>query len=128
MQAGKGAMASAKETAANIAASAQSGMEKTKATVQGKAEKMTAHGPAEKEMAEERKQQMIEQAELNKQQAREQHAAEKERARVGGVPAGEVVGSNPIGTATGTGRTTAAHNPLTGGTQPAGRHTGGGYT
>lgn len=36
MQTGKSAMASAKETASNIAASAKSGMDKTKATVQEK--------------------------------------------------------------------------------------------
>lgn len=36
MQAGKNAMASVKETAANIGASAKSGMEKTKATMQEK--------------------------------------------------------------------------------------------
>ena len=36
MQSAKNAMASAKETAANIGASAQAGMDKTKATLQGK--------------------------------------------------------------------------------------------
>lgn len=36
MQSGKNAMESAKETAANVAASANSGMEKTKATLQEK--------------------------------------------------------------------------------------------
>ena len=36
MQAGKNAMASVKETASNIAASAKSGMEKTKATLEEK--------------------------------------------------------------------------------------------
>ena len=36
MQAAKNAAASAKETAANVAASAKSGMDKTKATVQEK--------------------------------------------------------------------------------------------
>ena len=36
MQAGKNATSSVKETAANVAASAKSGMEKTKATVQEK--------------------------------------------------------------------------------------------
>ena len=36
MQSGKNAMESAKESAANVAASAKSGMDKTKATVQEK--------------------------------------------------------------------------------------------
>ncbi|KAM1306389.1 hypothetical protein ACFX2H_008783 [Malus domestica] len=52
MQSGKNAM---KEAAANVAASAMSGMEKTKATVQEKVEKMKSSDPVEKDMAAERK-------------------------------------------------------------------------
>ena len=98
---------------------------------------MTAHTPAEKEMATERKQQMVEQAEINKQQAKQEHAGEKEQARAGGTVPGHtgevpitsgVAQTSPIGTATGTGRTAAAHNPLSGGTQGGGQGTGGGYT
>ncbi|KAJ0088467.1 hypothetical protein Patl1_32993 [Pistacia atlantica] len=48
-------MQSVKETAANIAASAKAGVEKTKATVQEKVEKMQAHSPMEKAMATEKK-------------------------------------------------------------------------
>ncbi|XP_062112217.1 late embryogenesis abundant protein 46 [Humulus lupulus] len=170
MQSGKNAMESAKESAANVAASAKSGMDKTKATVQEKVEKMKAHHPLEKEMATDRKDQRIAEAELNKREAREQNAAAKEAAKTGinagghtghtatgtgtttysatgatgqptgihqmsalpghgiGQPAGHVtegtVGTHPIGTNTGTGRTTA-HNTSGGGTGAPGYWTGG---
>ncbi|KAL0316880.1 UNVERIFIED_CONTAM: Late embryogenesis abundant protein 46 [Sesamum radiatum] len=48
-------MQSAKETASNVAASAKSGMEKTKATVQEKAERMTTRDPIQKDMATQKK-------------------------------------------------------------------------
>ncbi|KAJ6300546.1 hypothetical protein OIU76_021356 [Salix suchowensis] len=65
-----------KDTAANIAASAVSGMEKTKATVQEKVEKMTTNDPEQKEMARERKEERITEAELDKQEAKQYRAAE----------------------------------------------------
>ncbi|AES81475.1 putative Late embryogenesis abundant protein, LEA-25/LEA-D113 [Medicago truncatula] len=66
---------SIKETAANIGASAKSGMEKTKATFQEKTEKMTAHDPLQKEMATQKKEERVNQAELDKEAAREHNAA-----------------------------------------------------
>ncbi|XP_043691646.1 late embryogenesis abundant protein 46-like [Telopea speciosissima] len=72
-------MESAKATASNIAASAKSGMDKTKATVQEKVEKMTVHTPVEKDMATQRKQEKIEQAELNKQVVFQHNAAAKQQ-------------------------------------------------
>ncbi|KAJ7976009.1 18 kDa seed maturation protein, partial [Quillaja saponaria] len=169
MQSGKNATESIKETAANVAASAKSGMDKTKATVQEKMERVTAHDPLQKEMATQKKEHKINQAELNKQDARQHNAAAKQAGSAGtgggygthhtgvtdtttysttgttGQPTGThqmsampgygtgqpmggnvtegVVGSHPIGTHTGTGRTTA-HN-----TRKPGTHTGneGGY-
>ena len=64
-----------KDTAANIAASAVSGMEKTKATVQEKVENMSSHDPEQREMARERKEERITQAELDKQEAKQYRAA-----------------------------------------------------
>ncbi|PIM98207.1 hypothetical protein CDL12_29317 [Handroanthus impetiginosus] len=77
-------MQAMKETASNIAASAKSGMEKTKATIQEKMERATAHNPTEKQMATERKEEKIHHAELNKQEAREQNAAARQAAPTGG--------------------------------------------
>ncbi|XP_061346399.1 18 kDa seed maturation protein [Gastrolobium bilobum] len=171
MEGAKKAGESIKETAANIGASAKSGMEKTKATVQEKTERMTARDPLKKEMATQKKDAKINQAELEKQAAREHNAAAKQSATVGhmgqghyttgtgtapysttgeyGQPMGAhqtsampghgtgqptsnvtdgVVGSHPIGTNTGTGRTTA-HNTRVGGNQNAsGYGTGGTYS
>ncbi|CAL9191249.1 unnamed protein product [Musa hybrid cultivar] len=149
MQAGKNAMASVKEMAGNVAASAKAGMDKTTATVQEKVEKMTAHTPTEKAMAEERKQEKVREAEINKQEPMQQNAAAQQRTLaahdgghvakpgvypVGGAP-GEVAGhlisgpvrSRPIGRDTGTARPAAAHNPYVGPTEPAARGTGGRY-
>ncbi|KAH9673927.1 Late embryogenesis abundant protein 46 [Citrus sinensis] len=71
-------MQSMKESAANVAASAKAGMEKTKATAQEKVDKMKAHDPVEKEMATEKKEERRMQAELEKQEAREHNAAAKQ--------------------------------------------------
>ncbi|KAL7092781.1 hypothetical protein ACP275_11G003700 [Erythranthe tilingii] len=60
---------SVKETAASIAASAKAGMEKTKATVQEKAEKMTTRDPLQKEMATQKKDERIHEAEREKHEA-----------------------------------------------------------
>ncbi|KAL7134085.1 hypothetical protein ABFS83_11G003500 [Erythranthe nasuta] len=62
-------MQSAKETAASIAASAKAGMEKTKATVQEKAEKMTTRDPLQKEMATQKKAERIHEVEREKHEA-----------------------------------------------------------
>ncbi|CAI9097439.1 OLC1v1033869C1 [Oldenlandia corymbosa var. corymbosa] len=70
-------MQNIKEKAANVAATAKSGMDKTKAAVQEKVERMTAHNPTEKEMATERKEEKINQAEWNKREAMEHNAAAK---------------------------------------------------
>ncbi|KAL0404993.1 UNVERIFIED_CONTAM: Late embryogenesis abundant protein 46 [Sesamum radiatum] len=67
-------MQSMKETVSNVAASAKSGIHKTKATVQEKVDKMGAHSPTEKAMATERKEQRMFQADLNKVEAVEENA------------------------------------------------------
>ena len=138
-------MASAKETVANIGASAKAGMEKTKATAQEKVEKMTAHHPVDKEMAEQKKQERIHEAEVEKREAMHHNAAVKEHAgsgyhpsqgapgQVGGYPAGGyvetgVAESRPVGMATGTARPSAAHNPHVGSEYPAATGTGHRYT
>ncbi|XP_050226906.1 11 kDa late embryogenesis abundant protein-like [Mercurialis annua] len=77
-------MASIKETAANVAASAKAGMDKTKATVQEKVDKMSAHDPVQKQMATEKKEHKKAEAELNKQEAREHNAAAKQSEKVSG--------------------------------------------
>ncbi|KAI7732543.1 hypothetical protein M8C21_024149 [Ambrosia artemisiifolia] len=68
-------MQAVKETAANIAASALSGMEKTKAVIEEKVEKMNTNDPIEKDMATLRKEDRIRLAELRKQEAYNQNAA-----------------------------------------------------
>ncbi|CAN7069274.1 hypothetical protein IGI04_041839 [Brassica rapa subsp. trilocularis] len=158
-------MQSMKETASNIAASAKSGMDKTKATLEEKAEKMTTRDPLQKEMATQKKEGRINEAEMQKREAREHNAVMKEASGAGtgtglgmgtathsttghvghgtgthkmsalpghgtGQPAGHVVDgtavTEPIGTNTGTGRTTAHNTRVGGGT--TGYGTGGGYT
>merc|ERR1712100_279372 len=104
-----------KEAASNMAASAKSGMDKTKATVQEKVERMTAHNPIEKDMATQRKGQKINQAELNKQEAHAHNAAAKPQAATTGHQVGlhhqghlhdVAAGTHPVGTDTGLGGTT----------------------
>ncbi|WRX25401.1 Late embryogenesis abundant protein [Theobroma cacao] len=80
-------MQSIKETAANIAASAKAGLEKTKATVEEKVEKLTAHDPVQKEMATQKKEERIHQAELDKQEARLHNAVAKQASREDGYTA-----------------------------------------
>ncbi|KAM0932379.1 hypothetical protein DsansV1_C46g0242171 [Dioscorea sansibarensis] len=143
MQAGKNAMASVKETAANIGASAKSGMEKTKATIQEKVEKMTAHSEVEKEEAERKKQERIREAETEKLEAKEQNAVAREQVRAGhghsddhrlssaAPPPGSdhvepgVASSRPLGLETGTG---TAHNARVASDHPELHGAGGGYT
>lgn len=74
MQAARKAVETIKETAANIGASAKSGLEKTKATVQEKNERMSASDPMQKEMATDKKEERIHQAEMEKQEARDHNA------------------------------------------------------
>ncbi|RAL48513.1 unnamed protein product [Cuscuta campestris] len=100
-------MQSAKETASNAAASAKAGMEKTKATLQEKAEKMTTRDPMQKEIATERKDERKREAEMEKQTAKEQNAASKAAAAAGGTPAFTTGAGNPdvAGRGHGTGTT-----------------------
>ncbi|KAK7378250.1 hypothetical protein VNO80_03688 [Phaseolus coccineus] len=155
MQGGKKAGESVKETASNMGASAKAGMEKTKATVQEKAERLTARDPLQKEMATQKKEARVNQAELDKQAVREHNAAAKQSAthsttgehgnHIGvhqtsampghgsGQPTGHVtegvVVSHPIGTNRGPGGTTTAHNTRAGGNpNDYGYGTGGDYS
>ncbi|CAM0957430.1 unnamed protein product [Alopecurus aequalis] len=146
MQAGKSAMEATKEAAANVGASAHSGMEKTRATVQGQVEKATAHNASDKEAADVRMQERVRGAEEEKQHAMLANATSKERASAGtyhpsqgapgivpgGAPTGghvedSVAASRPVGLAKGTGRPSAAHNPHVGSDFPQARGTGGQY-
>ncbi|CAI9779440.1 unnamed protein product [Fraxinus pennsylvanica] len=144
-------MQSIKETVANVAASAKSGMDKTKAVVQEKMERMTANNPTEKEIATDKKEEKINQAELHKQEVREQAGGTHSYSTTGekgqptgghqmsalpghgtGQPTGQVtestIKSHPIGTATGTGRPTTAHNTHVGAGTNKGYGKGGGYS
>ncbi|GKB00971.1 18 kDa seed maturation protein, partial [Tanacetum coccineum] len=64
-----------KETAANIAASALSGKEKTNAVLDEKVEKISTNDPIEKDMVTLRKENRIRLAELRKQEAYTQNTA-----------------------------------------------------
>ncbi|KAI3867991.1 hypothetical protein MKX03_035207 [Papaver bracteatum] len=138
MQTGKNAAAAVKETASNVAASAKSGMDKTKATVQEKAERMTAHDPMQKEMATQRKEEKINEAEMHKQMTHEQNEAAKQQRNVGTPATGGVLGGhghstgmNPMSALPGHG-TGAPHggNVTEGvvGSHPIGTNTGTGGT
>ncbi|KAI3917777.1 hypothetical protein MKW92_019044 [Papaver armeniacum] len=102
MQTGRNTAASAKEAASNVAASAKSGLDKTKVTMQEKGEKMTAHDPIEKDMATQRKEEKKHEAEMNKQMTHEENEASKQErkqtgARTGGVGGGHDVRSTELG-------------------------------
>lgn len=106
-------MQSAKETAANVAASAKAGMEKTKATMQEKGEKMTTRDPLKKDMSQERKEERMHQAELEKQEARAQNAATKQAGAATGTSPGMGHGFTTGGDhTTGTGYTAEGEVPL----------------
>ena len=139
-------MEATKEAAANVGASACSGLEKTRATLQGQVDKATAHSSADREAAETRTRERVHGAEEVKRDAMLANAAAKERATAGAyhpsqgapgiVPGGAPTGgrveagvaeSRPIGTATGTGRPSAAHNPRVGGGAAPATGTGGQY-
>nr|CAH0117516.1 late embryogenesis abundant group 1 protein [Pisum sativum subsp. elatius]CAH0117542.1 late embryogenesis abundant group 1 protein [Pisum fulvum] len=99
-------MEKTKETAANIGASAKSGLEKTKANVQEKTERMTAHNPLEKELATQKKDERVAQAELDKQAARQHNAAATAGNTLGqGRHHTTGTGGNPNATGYGTGGT-----------------------
>ncbi|MCD7456509.1 hypothetical protein HAX54_031947 [Datura stramonium] len=149
-------MQSMKEKASNIAASAKSGMEKTKAVVQEKVERMKTHDPTQKEIATEKKEERIHEAEMNKQLTQHRNAALHHGAGTGtgrphysnttadstgystglhqtGQPMSqvtdEVIQSHPIGVGTGTHqRASAAHNTHVGGGVNQGYGTGGNYS
>ncbi|KAK4432174.1 Late embryogenesis abundant protein 46 [Sesamum alatum] len=103
-------MQSAKETASNVAASAKAGMEKTKATVQEKAEKMTTRDPIQKDMATQKKEERIQEAERQKQETRMHNAAAKQ---TGGQPGYTTGGDFNTG---GTGGAGLGHDYTTTGT------------
>ncbi|XLR68238.1 hypothetical protein S83_018910 [Arachis hypogaea] len=109
MQGAKNTGQSIKEKAANVGASAQAGLEKTKATVQEKAEKMSTRDPIQKQMATQKKEHKTNQAEMEKQAAYNQNAAHKEAARA------EDIAPGYYGTATHS--TTGQHGHPTGGHQ-----------
>ncbi|XP_078163625.1 late embryogenesis abundant protein 46-like [Carex rostrata] len=72
-------MQSAKEKTANVAAFAEAGMEKTKASVDEKVEKMKTKDPMEKAAAEQRKEERKMGAEAEKQGEKLVNAAERGR-------------------------------------------------
>lgn len=153
MQAGKSAMEATKEAAANLGASANAGMQKTRAAVQGQVEKATAHNASDKAAAEANQRERVRAAEEEKQSAMRANAAAKERAAGahpsqgapgivdaaahnqqghGAAPAGghveDGVGeTRPVARGTGTARPSAAHNPHVGSDFPQARGTGGQY-
>lgn len=73
-------VASAKEAAANVGASAWSGKEKVQAVLEEKVAKVRAHDPAEKAAADARMQERLREAEAAKRDAMCENAAVKERA------------------------------------------------
>nr|KYP70604.1 18 kDa seed maturation protein [Cajanus cajan] len=91
-------------------------MEKTKATVQEKAERMTARNPVQKEMATQKKDARMTQAELEKQAAREHNAAAKQSTAAGHMGQGHYTTGTGTGTGTATYSTTGEYG------QPMGAH------
>ncbi|MCL7044452.1 hypothetical protein MKW94_008711 [Papaver nudicaule] len=81
MQTGRNAAASARDAASNVAASAKSGLDKTKATGQEKGERMTSHDPIEKDMATKKKEEKIHEAEMNKEMTHDENEALKQERR-----------------------------------------------
>ncbi|GKV25822.1 hypothetical protein SLEP1_g35205 [Rubroshorea leprosula] len=77
-------MKAVKEKAANVGASAISGLEKTKATLEEKVEKMATSDEVQKGMATEMKETRVKEAELNKREAREHNAAARHAGGAGG--------------------------------------------
>ncbi|KAL8096703.1 hypothetical protein AgCh_037615 [Apium graveolens] len=75
MHGGKGVVGSVLEAAANVAASAKSGLDKTKAVVEEKVERISTKDEAEKDIATLRKEERIDLAERRKHKAYAQNAA-----------------------------------------------------
>nr|AFN53712.1 late embryogenesis abundant group 1 [Linum usitatissimum] len=94
-------MQPAKETASNIAASAKSGMDKTKAVAQEQVDKVSAHGPMGKEMAREKKDARVAEAEATKREAKMQNAAARQGEQSVQVMSGDAVELNADGGASG---------------------------
>ncbi|CAO2210658.1 unnamed protein product [Urochloa humidicola] len=149
-------MEATKEAAANLGASANAGMQKTRAAVQGQVEKATAHNASDKAAAEANQRERVRAAEEEKQAAMSANAAAKEGAAgahpsqgapgiaggdaaahhgkpghgggpVGGHVEAGVGETRPVARATGTTRTSAAHNPHVGSDFSQARGTGGQY-
>ncbi|KZV36404.1 18 kDa seed maturation protein [Dorcoceras hygrometricum] len=81
-------MQAGKETAANIAASARSGMEKTKAVALEKVEQMKTRDPMMKDMATQKKESKIEEVERQKQGAMQQNKLARHEGDAGGFGGG----------------------------------------
>ncbi|KAK7278826.1 hypothetical protein RJT34_23864 [Clitoria ternatea] len=109
MQAVRQAVETIKETAANIGASAMSGLEKTRATLEEKTDIMNAQDEKEKEIATQKKVERINQAELEKQRARQYNAAAKQAAIASQSPRSESPTTGP-----GPETTKSPHNTPTG--------------
>ena len=71
-------METAKQKAADAAASAKAGAEKAKATVSEKMDKMRGHDQVDKDIATHKKEERQEEAELRKQQAHAHNEAQKQ--------------------------------------------------
>ncbi|XP_058740440.1 18 kDa seed maturation protein-like [Vicia villosa] len=128
MQGAKKAGETIKETAANIGASAKSGLEKTKATLQEKTEKMSARDPVQKEAATQKKEAKQNQAELDKQMARENNAAVKESttaAQMGQAHHNMGTGTTTYPTTGTYGQPMGGHHSTGTGTRTGTYHTGG---
>ncbi|XP_009779119.1 protein LE25 [Nicotiana tabacum] len=113
-------MQGAKEKAANAAASAKSGMGKTKATIEEKAERMTTRDPLKKEMATEKKDERKTAAELSKREANDQNAAARDGGALGytttGAPEYSTTAYDPTEDVTGGGGPVRSGHPTSAGT------------
>ncbi|KAJ1269831.1 hypothetical protein BS78_06G008200 [Paspalum vaginatum] len=152
MQAGKSAMESTKEAAANLGASANAGMQKARAAVQGQVEKATAHNASDRAAAEAAQRERVRANAAAKERATGagagayQHPSSQGAPGVGvdsaaglqqghghaAAPAGghvqDGVGeTRPVARATGKARPSAAHNPHVGSDFSQARGTGGQY-
>ncbi|XP_009614717.1 protein LE25-like [Nicotiana tabacum] len=107
------------EKTANAAASAKSGMEKTKAAIEEKAERITTRDPLKKEMATEKKDDRKTAAELNKREAKDQNAATRDSGAQGytttGVPEYSTTAYDPTEDVTGGGGPMRSGHPTSAG-------------
>ncbi|OWM78964.1 18 kDa seed maturation protein-like [Punica granatum] len=86
MQSAKEAVASAKESLADLGATARYNMEKAKATAQEQMDRMIANTQMDKDLATERKQERIDEAKLGTLEAYNQNAAAREQTAFIGQP------------------------------------------